>query len=123
MEKEKIILAIVGSRRWCDYPEFTNILEDWIKEHDVPTSIVSGGASGVDSMTRKWAIDQKIPLVEHLIDKKKYRLRASHVHHKEIVQACTHLLALPGLRSVGTFDSIKKARKAKKHITIRSVPN
>lgn len=74
-------LAVIGSRN-C--PEID--LEDYIKT--LPDAIVSGGAKGVDTYAREYALKHNIELIEFLPEYKKYGRRAPLVRNKQIVDAC-----------------------------------
>ncbi len=62
-------LAIVGSRN-C--PPIN--IDSYLSER--PDSIVSGGAIGVDSYAKDYAMRNGIPLLEFLPDYKKYKKQA-----------------------------------------------
>jgi len=48
-----IKLTIVGSRFYNDYTTIENHILTWIKEHNTPVEIVSDGATGIDTVSRK----------------------------------------------------------------------
>lgn len=102
-------LAIVGSREFDDYEVFKECVDKYIKSHDKPKLIISGGARGVDTMAEKYAqennIKTKIYYPNWTLGRKAGILRNS-----EIIAAATHVIAFPTDSSVGTYDSIMKAK-------------
>ena len=110
-------LAIVGSRNFTNYNLFLKLLNeklDFIKLNicDVRL-IVSGGAPGVDSMAERFAKDNDIDLKVFKADWNKYGKSAGPIRNSEIVDTCTVMIAFVALDSVGTYDSINKARTKK----------
>ena len=116
--EEPIKLAIVGSRSWNNYEKFKELVDAWQRDHGVPVLIISGGPSGVDSMARRYAKTNKIPLEEHYANWKKYGRKAGPMRNTKIISSCTHVLAFPGPRSVGTWDSINKAKELGKILKV-----
>lgn len=108
-----IRLAIVGSRYHNDYETFRQHILDWIDINGRPDVIISGGAEGLDSLARKFANEEKITLIEHLPDWKRYGKRAGPIRNQLIVNDATYMIAFP-LDGPGTKDSINKMIEAKK---------
>jgi hypothetical protein len=106
-------LAIVGSRYYKNYKSFIIEVEKWIQENHKPDKIISGGATGVDSMAKKYAHDNNITLIEYLPNWQKFGKSAGPKRNKLIIDDATHLLAFVGPKSVGTYDSIRKAEDKK----------
>lgn len=113
-------LGIVGGRDYTNYQNFKKIVDDYIKNNGKISKIISGGAKGVDSMAEIYAKDNNIPIE---IYKPNWKLgkSAGIQRNTDIVNNCTHLLALPTEKSVGTYDSIRKANIKKISITIVKV--
>lgn len=108
-------IAIVGSR---------SIKTLDIKEH-LPAKIdciISGGAAGVDTIARNFAIKNNIELIEYLPDYKKHGRGAPHIRNREIVKNCDLLLAFWDGKSKGTVSSLNAAKKLGKKITVIKVP-
>lgn len=119
----KVALAIVGSRDYSEYDNFCIHLNYWIKTHPglKINSIVSGGAKGVDSLAHKYAETHNIPITIHYANWVKYGRSAGPMRNQLIVNNATHLIAFPDERSVGTWDSVNKAKKKKIAVTIYKV--
>jgi predicted Rossmann fold nucleotide-binding protein DprA/Smf involved in DNA uptake len=62
-DETKIVLAIVGSRDCKDRERVYSEINTWIAANGKPSEIVSGGATGVDSLAAAYANEHKIPLV------------------------------------------------------------
>lgn len=49
------VLALVGSRNYHDYAVFAATVDHFIKEHGMPRKVVSGAATGADTLARRYA--------------------------------------------------------------------
>lgn len=61
-------LAIVVSRNHNDVAAFHEYVDAWIATNARPERMVSGGASGVDTLAARYAHDHDIPLVVYEVD-------------------------------------------------------
>ena len=104
-------LAIVGSRYYNDYKFMKLKVNEFCKEHGKPVAIISGGASGVDTMAKRYAHEYDIEFIEYKADWKKYGLYAGPKRNTQIVQSSTHLIAFPSRNGKGTQNCIKQAKK------------
>ncbi len=112
-------LAVVGSREWTDYERFSKEMQLYVNGFGIPGTIVSGGARGVDTMAARWAQEHKVELVEFKPEYDKYgRKNAPLMRNTQIVEACDRMLAITHPESRGTWDSIDKAQKANKPVTV-----
>lgn len=111
-------LAIVGGRDYKDYNKFKGIVDNFIEEYGTPIEIISGGASGVDTMAALYARENGIILTEFKPDWAKYGKKAGILRNTDIINESTHVLALPTEKSVGTYDSINKAKKFDKILKV-----
>ena len=100
-------LAIIGSR---------GINEINIDEYidSSVTEIVSGGARGVDTLAKKFALSNGIKIVEFLPDYKKYRRGAPILRNKEIVDYADKVLVFWDGESKGSKSVIDYAKKISK---------
>lgn len=108
-------IAVIGSRN-CPYID----LEDYITT--LPDVIVSGGAKGVDTYAREFALKHDIEFIEFKPDYKKYGRRAPLVRNKQIVDECDSLIAIWDGYSTGTKHAIRYANKMNKPVTIFYAP-
>lgn len=97
-------LAIIGSRN-C--PPIR--IEDYFPF--VPDTIVSGGARGVDSYAKHYAVNHNIPIIEYLPDYKQYGRSAPFLRNIQIVETCDYLLAFWDGVSHGTKFTIDYANR------------
>lgn len=106
-------LAIIGSRSLC-----VNDLEKYIPE-DI-TEIVSGGAKGIDSCAKSYALSKGLPYTEFLPEYNKYGRAAPIVRNKSIVAYADVVLVFWNGKSKGTKSVIdfceKSATKSIIHI-------
>ncbi len=97
-------LAIIGSRD-CPHIDITPFLPF------IPSAVVSGGARGVDTYAREYAVNNNIPLVEYLPKYEEYGRKAPILRNIQIVENCDFLLAFWDGKSKGTKFTIDFARK------------
>ena len=102
------MLGIVGSRKYNDY----NTIETFIATLNLTiTGIVSGGATGVDSLAEQYAKKHNLPLTVFKANWSAEGKAAGPNRNTKIVNECTALVAFPDADSVGTYDTIRKAEK------------
>ena len=107
-------LAIVGSRSL-----FIDGLEKYIPVG--VTEIVSGGAKGIDSCAKKYAIAHKIKTKEFLPEYKKYGRAAPLKRNLEIIDYADMVIAFWDGKSKGTKYVIDMCKKINKKITVYRV--
>lgn len=122
----QMILAIVGSRKLAGSVNAYKIIQAYLEAFR-PGKVVSGGASGIDSMGMEVALGlgySEDDLIIHLPQPKGEGrgpyIAALFERNSLVVRDCTHLLAVtvPG-GSNGTRDTINKAIKAGKTVYIQ----
>ena len=75
--------------------------------------IVEGGAQGVDLIASMWASAEGVATEKHTADWASYGKRAGSIRNQEMVdRGATVCIAFPGPGSVGTWDCVRRARKA-----------
>jgi YspA, cpYpsA-related SLOG family len=107
-------IAIVGSRGFLD----TDLIDDHVSGLEPGTTVVSGGAKGVDSRAEWAARKNGFPVVVFLPDWNRHGKKAGFLRNKQIVDACDEMVAFWDGRSRGTQHSISLARSAGKKVTI-----
>lgn len=104
-------LAIVGSR---DYPHHDRV-RAFVRRLKPTTTVVSGGARGVDRIAEEEA--RRIGLPEPIVllaEWDRHGRSAGKIRNTKVVRACDYLVAFWDGRSDGTRDAIEKAREAGK---------
>ena len=96
-------VAIVGTRTLT-----VGNLEKYLPEG--VTEIISGGAKGIDTCAREYAIQNGLKLTEYLPNYKRYGKGATHVRNADIVENSEIVLAFWDGRSRGTLETIKMCR-------------
>ena len=110
-------LAIVGSREMkLKSPVFQEGILQVIEQWGVPSSVVSGGARGADTIGEQWARDNNIPITVYKPDWKKHGRAAGMIRNADIIARATHILAFPSSTGSGTQDSIIRATRANKPV-------
>ena len=108
-------LAIVGSRGFNDY----SLLQNTIKSLSIDIStIISGGAKGADSLAKQYAIENELELIEFIPDWNKYGLKAGMLRNTDIINEADCVIAFWDSKSIGTKDSIIKAKKSNKLLKV-----
>lgn len=114
-----IKLAIVGGRDYTDYNNFHIIVNNYCnKLGKLPDYIISGGAKGIDTMAEIYANQYNIETIIYKADWNTFGKKAGILRNTDIISESTHVLALPTYNSIGTYDSINKAKKMNKQLTI-----
>lgn len=100
---------IAGSRDITDYEVVKKAIEscDFI----TVTSVISGGARGVDYLGEKWAKDNKIPYEIIPADWVYYKKRAGFIRNLAMARHADALIAIWDGASPGTKHMINTARK------------
>ena len=104
-------VAIIGSRSII-----INNLGNYLPKNT--TEIVSGGAKGVDTCARRYAIAHNIKLTEFLPDYKIFGRIAPLVRNRKIVDASDIIIAFWDNSSKGTLYTINYAYKKGKKVKI-----
>jgi hypothetical protein len=112
-------IAVVGSRT---YPQL-KLVEWFVKDLPFGVVIVSGGADGVDAAATEYAKLRGLETREHLPDLEGCKARHEYTEryyarNQKIVDDCDLLVAFTEKDSGGTWDAIKRARKAGKPLKI-----
>ncbi|MBQ3527369.1 MAG: DUF2493 domain-containing protein [Clostridia bacterium] len=104
-------IAIVGSRN-------IDTLDIGIYLPKETTEIVSGGAKGIDSLAKKYALEHYIPIREFLPDYKRYRRGAPIKRNLQIIEYADTVLAFWDGTSKGTEHVIESCLKLNKPIVV-----
>ena len=106
-------LAVVGSRDFSNYQLMEQVLSQWTDGGHIE-EIISGGASGADSLARDYAKEHNIPLIEFLPNWKLYGKSAGPLRNKDIVDRADEVVAFWNGVSAGTKSTIDLAKKSGK---------
>lgn len=102
-------VAIVGSRNWTDEQAIINTMNELVKETLID-HIVSGGATGADTIGENWATLAGIPVVIHYPDWNRYGKSAGYKRNELIVGDADLVMAFQINGSRGTQHTIDIAR-------------
>lgn len=110
-------LAIVGARRpKISYQDFKiKLKQATFGKIDI---VVSGGAVGIDSYAKQYAVENNLQFLEYLPDYSRYGRKAPIVRNMNIVKEADIMIAFPSKDSKGTHDAIRKMQKAGKKVVI-----
>jgi hypothetical protein len=110
-------LAIVGSRDFTDYELFKNEMKKYLDEVTI-TEIVSGGATGTDSLAERLANEYSIDFVVYYPEWSVYGKGAGPVRNKKIVNRCDKMIAFPSKIGKGTQNAIQQCIQAGKTVDV-----
>jgi len=85
------------------------------------STIISGGAKGVDQAAERYAQENNIQMVIHLPDYQRYGRGATHVRNKLIADSADFVLAFWDGKSKGTKSVIEYCKKQEKSYEVRLV--
>lgn len=104
-------IAIIGSRNLK-----VDNLERYLPKET--TEIVSGGARGIDTCAKQYALANGLKLTEFLPDYDRYGRRAPLVRNDEIIAYSDQVIAFWDGQSRGTWYVIDHCKKANKKVTV-----
>ena len=108
-------VAIVGSRDWPHTEDVTQ----YVATLAPGTTVVSGGAIGVDTWAEEAAIEHGLETIIFKPDYKKYSKRmAPLLRNNDIVAAADRVVAFHFNNSGGTRNTISIAKLKKKPVTL-----
>lgn len=110
----KLAIAIVGSR---SYPALDRV-RTFVQKLPTDAVIVSGGAEGVDLAAEEAARARGMDTIIFHPNYKTHGRSAPFVRNTTIVDNATHVIAFWDGKSGGTLDTIRKACKARKPVTV-----
>ena len=112
-----IRLAIVGSRTFNDMDLLEKSIVNIARITDI-ACVISGGASGADTLAEKFALKYGIPMSIHAAQWNKFGKRAGYLRNKEIVNDADQVIAFWDGASPGTKITIDLATKSGKKVTV-----
>lgn len=108
--------GVVGYRHFDDYDRLCRELTAVARLYGVPDRVVSGGATGADALAERWAREQKVPLTVH--KPKAFTAKELLARNTLIVRDSAIVVAFVHKDSRGTWDTVRKARKAKRIVIV-----
>jgi|SRR5688572_7736825 len=115
-------IGIVGSRYFTDYDAFRVILKYYRNKFEFDM-IVSGGATGVDELAYKYAVQCGITFVCHPPKLSEGIPTAYHRRNLKIVGMSEIIIAFPLGESRGTRHTISLAKRLNKELYIVELQN
>lgn len=111
-------VIIAGGREIEDY----QLLLDAIENADFEiTTVISGGARGVDALGERYAIEKNLPLEIFPADWEKYRKAAGPIRNGQMAEAADALIAVWDGKSTGTMNMIDQATEKGLHVYIEFI--
>lgn len=130
-------LAVVGDMNWGKIPEASllpfdpdNRLEEqyghmgviddkmseWVNQHGMPDSIITGGTGAIDQMVEQWANDNGVPVTAIPPDFETHgKFNALPMRNQRMLENATHVLGLNHpMGDSGTMNAIEQAMRSGK---------
>jgi len=85
------------------------------------SEVISGGALGVDSCAREYALAHDLKLTEFLPDYPRYKRKAPLVRNRLIVEAADRVVALWDGKSRGTMHTVGLARQLGRPVDVITI--
>lgn len=110
-EPQSIVVVACGGRGYDD-AAFVDHTLDGIHDNRGIAKLVTGGASGADLLSERWATRRKVPNVMYGADWKRHGRKAGPMRNQEMLDAEKPdlVVAFPGGK--GTADMVRRARAA-----------
>jgi len=112
-----MIVAIVGSREFNDFPQFCKYMDEFRKVLEID-QIVSGGAKGADEMAYRYSIARGITFVCHPPIPEDGFPRMYFMRNIRIANHCEFMIAFPKGASTGTRHAIKSTQNLGKKVLV-----
>jgi hypothetical protein len=100
-------LIIAGSRDFEDYPLLCATMDKLTEFYDLVDEVVCGGAKGADSLGKRWAEENSIPVKFMLADWTTHGKAAGPIRNEAMSEYADALLAFWDGISPGTKNMIK----------------
>lgn len=110
-------VLVCGGRNYSDEQAVFDFLDTF---NDQITSVVVGGAQGVDGMAAKWALKNLKDVYIYVAEWEKYGKRAGPIRNAKMLEKhpdIEHIIAFPGGR--GTADMVRQGKN--KNISILEI--
>ncbi len=107
-------ITVIGSRNIRSF-NFDAVFEE------LPQSIITGGAKGIDTLAEQWATTHNIPVHIFKPEYNRYGKAAPLIRNKTIIELADYVLAVWDGKSRGTKFGIEYAGKLGKKIQIVTV--
>ena len=104
-------IAIIGSRKLV-----VEQIENYLPEHI--SEIVSGGATGIDTCAREYALKRGISFKEFLPDYPRYGKAAPLLRNIQIIEYADEIYAFWDGKSTGTMFTVREAKKKNKTVHV-----
>ena len=115
MENSRV--AVVGGRQFRDGEYLFYVLDEFNKKYGI-AHIISGGATGADTLGQSWSRTRQIPYTIFPAQWDKHGRPAGFIRNALIVDACDVLMAFPTKESVGTLHTIELAEASDKIVFV-----
>ena len=113
-------VAIVGDRNYSNYDFFKRIIDTYKRKFGI-SFIISGGATGVDSMAERYAKENEISFTVFVAEWSQYGKSAGPRRNLKIAEVCDVMIAFLKEGSKGTANSISLAKRLNKPVLIINI--
>lgn len=103
-----VSLGIIGTNKLNKKDVIFNYIDNWIKINGKPDTIVSG--DNIFEIAREYAYKNNINYIEYFPDWTNLNNYASIICNQKIIDNCTHIIAFPCNKNIGTYNIIHMAK-------------
>ena len=119
-------LCIIGSRSVSDASLILPVIDKFVADTKNPVFLI-GSAKGVDPLSKKYAENHGIPVVEfvpyHLLDTTvEFNSKYFFIRTKQMIDNADKVLAIWDTKSKGTHYAIKYSQKLSKPVMVVKIP-
>jgi hypothetical protein len=115
-------LIIAGSRHYHDYQADTLVANAMQRLGINPTTVISGGAQGIDRAGERWARDNGVPIERYPADWSAHGRAAGPLRNRRMAQEAGALLLIWDGKSRGSANMLQEARAHRLRIWKAVVP-
>ena len=106
---------ISGCRDFTDYNLLKSKLDYYRKDHTI-TEVVSGAASGADTLGENYAVENELPVKQFKANWKQYGNAAGPIRNRQMAHYADVLIAVWDGKSKGTHNMMEEMNKLKKPV-------
>ena len=116
-------VVIAGCRHYSNYDEAKIYIDSCLREiqMEYEVIIISGGATGADSIGERYAIENNLGLERYHAERNIYGKKAGPMRNRKMAEVCDLVICFWDGKSKGTRSMIDNAQKLGKRVFIKII--